>query len=287
MLQLFLAWLIQQIGCLYVWGAQGQRMTEALIRKMETSATNVDRALKKFREHVSKGLSLIAYDCSGLIVHFICDMHKLIPRDTNANGLMRTYCQTVTKAALVAGDLVFKVYTTAEAAAKAGRKKGDAYHVGIYMDDGTVIHAKGRDHGVVREALSREKWNAFGRLKVFENEAVTGGSEIMLKRGDKGQAVYDFQHACIRAGYSVLETGKRWPDTVTGVNNGADSSYGPFLESVVKSIQGKHKLPQTGVVDAATYGRLVSEIKTADTTAITNELNAANAKIAAAKKALN
>ena len=282
MLQLFLAWLIQQIGCLYVWGAQGQRMTEALIRRLESNqgTTNINRALKKFREHVSKGLSLIAYDCSGLIVRFICDMHKLIPRDASANGLMRDYCRSISKAALQAGDLVFKVYTS-------GENKGRAYHVGVYMDDGTVIHAKGRDHGVVREALSREKWNAFGRLKVFENEAVTGGSEIMLKRGDKGQAVYDFQHACIKAGYSVLRQGERWPDTVTGVNNGADSSYGPFLESVVKSIQGKHKLPQTGEVDAATYGRVVSEIKATDTTAITNELNAANAKIAAAKKALN
>lgn len=285
MLQLFLAWVVQQLGCLYVWGAQGQIMTEALIRKMENSATNVDRALKKFREHVTKGLSLIGYDCSGLIVRFICDLHKLIPKDTNANGLMRTYCRSLAKAALQAGDLVFKVYTTEEAAAKARRKKGDAYHVGIYMGDGTVIHAKGRDHGVVREALSREKWNAFGRLKVFENDTVTGG-DIMLKQGDKGQAVYDFQHACIRAGYTVLQSGATWRDMVTGANNGADGSYGPFMTALVKTIQAKNKLPQTGVVDGATYGRLVTEIKTTDTTTLTAQLNAANAKIASAKAAL-
>ena len=69
----FLSWIIKQIGCLYVWGAQGQIMTESLIERRENSARNLKRALAKYFDHIKKRLSLIAYDCSGLIIKYLLD----------------------------------------------------------------------------------------------------------------------------------------------------------------------------------------------------------------------
>ena len=44
----FLDWVAKQVGSLYVWGAQGQEMTETLIKKLENSSKNAQRALASF-----------------------------------------------------------------------------------------------------------------------------------------------------------------------------------------------------------------------------------------------
>ena len=61
---------------------------------------------------------------------------------------------------------------------KKYRTKNQMYHVGIYMGDGTVVHAKGRDDGVVRENISKAGWNRFGRLKMLSQG---GGSASYIR----------------------------------------------------------------------------------------------------------
>ncbi len=174
-------------------------------------------------------------------------------------------------------------------------------HTSIIFDTKRIIHSGASENGkkVDFSAITYGKkyWKKGMCVKRFltdaqYNSVIVGGGNmkegdenIMIKKGDKGQAVYDFQLACIRAGYTILQSGKAWKDMLTGKVNGADGSMGPYMVTVVKSIQAKHKLPQTGMVDAATYGRLVSEIK-ADTSALESALKTASAKIAAAKSAL-
>ena len=86
----FIAYLESHVGDMYVWGAQGQRVDtmgtpETWIRRRETSTRNYDRAVKFFRGAAKR--PLYAFDCSGLIVHYISDTMHWIKGDTSAHGL--------------------------------------------------------------------------------------------------------------------------------------------------------------------------------------------------------
>ena len=88
MLDGFLAYLDAQVGrSLYVWGAQGETdITERWIRTRESSETNVQRVLRLWKTLKEQGVSPIAaYDCSGLIMHYLKDMTGFFKSDMTAS----------------------------------------------------------------------------------------------------------------------------------------------------------------------------------------------------------
>lgn len=233
--QRFLSFIASQAGALYVWGAQGQPMTAALIKKMETSAKNCERALAQYNRHVAAGQTLVAYDCSGLVVKFLLD-EGLVSGDRSANGLYHNECKDIGQSELAAGDLVFKKYLTSN----------QMYHVGVYMGDGSVVHAKGRDDGVVREPLGQAVWNRFGRLTCW---GVAGRKAVytrLLKNSGKpytrGDDVRAVQLALESRGY---ETG------------GVDGVYGPKTEKAVRAFQQAARLAVDGIVGPKTWAALI------------------------------
>ncbi len=233
--QRFVAYASAQEGCLYVWGAQGQAMTPALIKKLENSDKNNARALAQYEKHAQKGFPLIAYDCSGLVVKYLLD-NQLIAHDTTANGLYFDQCTPIQKAELSAGDLVFRKYAA----------KNQMYHVGVYMGDGSVLHAKGRDDGVVRESLSATGWNRFGRLKVFADADTRAGYVRSLKRtvpNMQGDDVRAVQTALLAAGFDP---------------KGIDGLYGKNTEKAVKAYQKAHGLEVDGFVGPKTWASLIA-----------------------------
>ena len=232
-----------QVGALYVWGAQGQQMTAALIRRLEDQTEkDYKRALAAFNDHVANGLSVVAYDCSGLVVKFLLDA-GLISRDRSANGLYHNECDSIGKDELVAGDLVFKKYLT----------KDQMYHVGVYMGDGSVVHAKGRDVGVVREPLSAAGWNRFGRLKCWGGAQSAAGYSRLLKNSGKpylkGDDVRGVQHRLENKGY---DTG------------GTDGVYGPKTEKAVIAFQQTKGLTVDGIVGLKTWAALIDDDTSTD-----------------------
>ena len=137
----FVAYLESHIGDAYVWGAQGRRVdtmpdVSAWVRKREKG--NLIQAARCMRYiRASKKRPLYAFDCSGLIVHWLLDVKHLIKGDVNANGL---YVQCNKQGKIgewqpEAGDLVFRL------------KGGEMKHVGVYVGGGYTIEAKGRDAG--------------------------------------------------------------------------------------------------------------------------------------------
>ena len=81
----FIEYLESHVGDMYVWGAQGQQVDSmsdpyAWIERRETSDTNYNRAVK-FMEKAEKR-PLYAFDCSGLIVHYISDTKHWIFQST-------------------------------------------------------------------------------------------------------------------------------------------------------------------------------------------------------------
>lgn len=257
-------------GSIYVLGGQGEtldQITDAWIAKREhNDKANIKRVKKLLKKRIEQGYkNLRAYDCSGLIIRNLLDQ-KLITGDKNANGIFYDLCKEIKKADLQAGDLVFKKYAT----------NSRMYHVGVYMGDGTVVHAKGRDVGVVRESISKDGWNRYGRLKVLAQYIEESEADDVIKKGDKNQQVGAWQRALKLLGYDLGTYGTN--------KDGIDNEFGSKTETATKEFQKASGLPQTGIVDAATAAAMWDKLlaKAGDSAKV-KELQA---KIDAAKKAL-
>lgn len=161
----FIAYLMEQLDnrSIYVWGAQGQKhpvITEAWIRRMETSPADAERAIKYWTKRCNEGYKtkLAAFDCSGLGMYYLYNLKRIFPSDMNANG-MRSKCESIKKDQVKRGDWVFRV-----------GKNNRAYHIGYVIDNnGTVIEAKGRDDGVTKskDPIMASYWTHAGRPRIY------------------------------------------------------------------------------------------------------------------------
>lgn len=160
--QKFIDYLHAQVGCIYVWGAQGEKdISEEWIRKKETSEANAKRAISLWKRRIAEGMeNIAAYDCSGLIMKFLMD-EGLYKSDMSSRGLYSASQKLDRRTLLMPGDLVF-------------RHNGERiHHVGVFVGNGMVIEAKGRDDGVVlrlMDASGKAYWNRWGRLSVITDE---------------------------------------------------------------------------------------------------------------------
>lgn len=150
----FLELIKSKLGCGYVYGSQGEVMTKTLLY---TLTQRFGRSHYYFDGYsAEKWVGKECYDCSGLIV-WVLQQLGLIRADLTADGLY-TMCEPVEKGKLEPGDLVFYQNSS-----------GYKNHVGVYIGDGKVIHARGTAYGVVETELF-PKFTAFGRLKIFPVE---------------------------------------------------------------------------------------------------------------------
>ena len=155
------SWALTRLGDVYAWGACDlSPVTEAWIRGRDTSKANADRSVAYWKKAIKWGLTdLRAHDCSGLVSAGLI-RQGLLAKKNDCDGLWRQ-CNEIKKTALRPGDLLFRVNAS---------NVNDKTHVGIYTGQGGVIHAKGRDVGVVFEGIDQNGtawWAKFGRLKVY------------------------------------------------------------------------------------------------------------------------
>ncbi|HWQ58311.1 MAG TPA: NlpC/P60 family protein [Clostridia bacterium] len=171
----FLAWLRQQQGAAYVWGAQGQEVCtdgmlrldgkalapswEAWVDARETSESNAARAKAFIKRKLDEGdASVPLFDCSGLVMRYLQNIAGYFSSDKNAAALLAA-CAELTRDALFPGCFLFR---------HNGKK---AHHVGVYLGDGQAVEAAGRDAGVVIrdiDTAGRSYWNRFGMLTCLE-----------------------------------------------------------------------------------------------------------------------
>ena len=218
---------------IYVWGAQGETgttITEAWIKLMERkSATNAKRAIAYWQKQVQAGYGdvLRAFDCSGLGMYFIQNLHRL-SGDRNAQG-MRGLCKKINRSELRAGDWVFRI------------SDDNAYHIGYVVDNEKhIIHARGRDHGVVSEYLNDNGsgyWNGYGRPTVFDNEPEKERDLMLDNPYMRGDDVLALQETLLFLGYDEV--------------GDADGVYGPNTDKALRSFQDRAKGMTEGVCDAA------------------------------------
>jgi cell wall-associated NlpC family hydrolase len=234
----FIAFLKSRVGCsLYVWGAQGEKtITESWIARRESdNQKQVKRVLAFWDKLKAQGITDIqAFDCSGLIMYWLQNTKGYLKNDMSAAGLCST-CKSIAKADLKAGDLVFHHNGTKVA------------HVGVFVGNGNVIHCKGRDVGVIEEAIGKYSWNRFGRLAVLQENDVTATQPVIpasvrdlklsvpMMRGDD---VKTLQARLIVMGYDLG-------------TSGADGVYGSKTDLAVKLFQNRAKAMKNGICDEA------------------------------------
>lgn len=249
MLDKFIELLEQEVKnhSIYVWGGNGEAtptVCEEWIRKKETSATNANRAIKTFNRAVKAGYKdkLRAFDCSGL-GYYCLKQSGLKVTDMTAD-YMKHQCEMISKAEVKRGCFVFKVNSS-----------GKATHIGYVVDDNlNVIEAQGRDEGVVKRALTKGSWNAYGIPSYFKDEIKDSiepekekyvFTRILknLSPRMKGEDVKELQKLLINEGYSCG-------------NCGADGSFGPDSEKAVKAFQKAHGLTVDGKAGENTITKL-------------------------------
>ena len=149
---------LTRIGDLYVWGASG--LTDLSNTKIQAMDEEYARAIT-FREGQYKAgfADLMAHDCSGFLSWLMRETGTWDDRK-NCDGLW-ALCDVVARNELIAGDFLFRNSTT---------NVNDETHVGLYLGRGMVIHAKGRDVGVVVEGINQGGsgyWHKCGRCKLL------------------------------------------------------------------------------------------------------------------------
>lgn len=248
----FMAWLLSWVNiAIYVWGGNGEEMTPAKIKKMETSDANYNRALALYNKRLSAGIDpVIGFDCSGLVSRWLQNTKLLnVTSKRNCNHLAK-FCEKISPfdgdySALSLLDLMFR---------HNGSKP--YFHVGVYIGDGEVVESRGRNAGVCiskvdEKASSSDKkkyghdyyWHRSGTLPIFAQQI---DDAVILQRGDKGAEVKHLQEMLLAHGYSLPKYG-------------ADSDFGAETETAVKALQLDSELPATGVVDEATWGALQND----------------------------
>lgn len=210
----FIEYLRSRIGSIYVWGAQGENVLAQpdpygwILTQEKNNETNAKRAYALFKQRKQEGINpILAYDCSGLIVAFLLNV-GILKGDRTAAALYSMCDIKMDNASnLMAGDFVCHY----------SAQKGYITHIGVYVGDGKVIEAKGRDDGVVETNIGSYSWNRFGRMPALE--PYLKDEPVIFKLTSprlRGFAVVDMQKALNSAGYTDDENKPLDADGVFG-----------------------------------------------------------------------
>lgn len=246
------AWALSRVGCPYIYGATGQICTPAY---REARAAQYPDYAAKIRKNCPRlsgsasactacrwrdpdtGTGKRAYDCAQLTRW--CMDAVGIPLVSGANSQWtKTEWAQKGEIAGMPRDLLCLVYRD------DGGRMG---HTGIYLGDGTVIHAKGHDYGVVRQKLAETAFTHYGIPQGLYSE-ISGEQEavgVLLKKGNKGDTVKKLQQMLLKAGMLLPKYG-------------ADGSFGNETLAAVMDFQAMRGLEETGVCDQATWDTLLA-----------------------------
>ncbi len=156
-LQEFIGIIRSKLGSGYVYG--GQNDSPLTREALEELVKRFGKSHYYFNNYsAERWLGKEYYDCSGLIVYALRKM-GLIPNtaDYTAQIMYSQLCKPIESKELHAGDLCFN---------KTG---SGIVHVGVFMGNGRIVHARGTFYGVV-ETQVFSTFNTFGRLNFFADQ---------------------------------------------------------------------------------------------------------------------
>lgn len=234
---------IQRIGCPYVFGGTGKVCTpqyrQARMSQYPDYADKIRKNCPRLRGSVSScanckwcdpetGKGKLCYDCAQLAL--ACMKAADIPLVSGSDSQWRkTVFQVKGEIKDIQRDKVCLVFRNDS---DKGIKMG---HVGVYLGDGTVVHARGHDFGVMRQELSTVNFTHFGIPSgLYDNGLPT------LRRGNSGEYVRLMQQALSDAGF-VCDVGGK---------------FGRATEEAVKQFQMANGLTADGICGPKTWAAI-------------------------------
>lgn len=163
------AFVLEAVGCPYVYGATGQKCTAAYRRARMEQYPGSAEAIKKNCQVLSgksttcygcKYNGKKAYDCAQLTRFAAKAIGAEIPSGATSQWNKVDWAQ---KGALDSLPLHQVCFLYLERDGKMG-------HTGVYLGDGTVIDARGHSAGVVHRKLDDVQWTHWALLKQQEIE---------------------------------------------------------------------------------------------------------------------
>lgn len=241
-------WLLSRVGNPYIMGGTGQKCTvnyrKARAEQYPASAANIKKNCPQMNGSAAScagckwakdGVGKRAYDCAQL-TRWAMDAIGI----TLVSGSNSQWNKTEWAEKGEIGTL------PTESICLVFRKDDDGKmgHVGVYMGDGTAIHARGHAYGVARNGITESRWTHWGIPRGLYDEIPESKSAI-LKKGSAGEKVRALQEM-------LLSVGQLLP------RYGADGQYGNETVAAVMSFQARMGLDDTGEVDESTWDALVS-----------------------------
>ena len=242
-------WCAQRVGCPYIYGATGKACTpsyrEARMAQYPAYAEKIKRNCPRLSGKATTcadckwydpeaGEGKLAYDCAQLSRWAMDAVGISLVSGANSQWVKTTWAQKG-KIADLPNDLFEKVFLVF----RYDEDKKGMGHVGIYQGDGTVIHAKGHDYGVVRQPLSETSFTHYA-MPYGLYEEVSPLDHPTLRKGDRGPDVVYLQ--------TLLS------DVGTPVNG--DGVFGPATYAAVRVFQAAYGLTVDGVVGPKTWEAL-------------------------------
>ena len=245
-------WALSRVGCPYLMGGTGQICTVAYRQARMTQypdyATKMKNNCQRLKSNKTTcegckwydseaGKGKRAYDCAQLARWCMNYVGITLVSGANSQWNQTAWAE---KGPLsnMPKQMLCLVYRWDEDKKRMG-------HVGIYLGDGTVVHAKGHDYGVVHQELSSKDFTHYGiPAGLYEGTF----AYPVLKKGITNQFVEWMQKLLVENGYAL-------PATKTA-KNGCDGIFGAQTEAVLIQFQKDRGLTPDGICNTAVWEAL-------------------------------
>ena len=222
---------------LYVWGANGEKLTQALINRLYRDYGSVSYPLSYYNNKLASGAGKIAADCSG----FMCQMSGY---DDTAHGYYNA-CTVKGEIGSLPANMVCPVFKR--------NSSGRMYHIGLYLGDGTVAEMASSAANYQHKTLGAGNWTHWGRPKWIDYTAETDIHQCVLDletalpslvKGRQCGYVKTLQQLLVARGYDT---------------NGVDGIFGAGTETAVAKFQTAAgvRVNYPGTVGAKTWEALL------------------------------
>ena len=141
----------------YIWGAHGEKCTPAM--RAEWARRALDQAAT-INGTGAKWDGVYCWDCSGLLRGMTRELLEYISGGATTQFNLRCVATgRLDSRPDLPGILVFR--------AKSGSDTQMA-HVGLYVGNGMVVHARGTSYGVVYESIDKHAWTHWGAAEYID-----------------------------------------------------------------------------------------------------------------------
>lgn len=232
----------------YIWATAGVKWTEKKqedLKKKYESDPQRYASLKLSVKNGKKWIGKIVADCSGLV--------KWAAKELGISGIYHGSNSQFNKNCSRTGKIVPGMKLPVGALIFTGKEKGQHNHVGILTSATVVTEENGTVKGAIHTPISNKKWTYWGLMKGLAYDFIPGEEapaeesepakvkHATLRRGAKGNDVYEMQQLLVKDGSTIA----------------VDGIFGIGTLSAVKSFQKRHGLVVDGIVGPKTWAELL------------------------------